>query len=156
MNLVVMSAVIVKRKWRNSVGRYGSPLPSPPLPSPPLPSPPLPSPPLPSPPLPSPPLPSPPLPSLPPLPLPPSLTSFSLQSLSREERKTEQVWRVFEKMEASAQRKRQQLLSEGSHDSDPLSSPTPLHPLSSRVLKDRHLSSSSSSRKAQLLPVGKM
>lgn len=76
-------------------------------------------------------------------------TVSMLQSLSREERKTEQVWRVFEKMEASAQRKRQHLLSEGSHDSDHLSSP-PLHPLGGgRGQKDRR--SSSSSRKAQML-----
>lgn len=61
---------------------------------------------------------------------------------------------MFEKLEAS-QRRRQQLLSEGSHESDPLSSPTPLHPLSSRILKDRR-SSSSSRSKAQILPSTKM
>ena len=79
------------------------------------------------------------------------------QSLSREERKTEQVWRVFEKLEAS--QRRRQLLSEGSHESDPLSSPTPgstPHPLTSRILKDRRASSSSSRSKAQLLPGVKM
>jgi len=47
-------------------------------------------------------------------------------------------------MEASA-RKRQQLLSEGSHESDFASDPSPIH------RKDRRLSSSSS-RKAQMLP----
>lgn len=48
-----------------------------------------------------------------------------MQSLSREERKTEQVWKLVEKMEASQQRKqRQQLLSEGSMESDPLGSPS--------------------------------
>lgn len=62
---------------------------------------------------------------------------------------------MFEKMEASAQRKRQQLMSEG--DSDTLSSPSTLHPsplLSHKQLKERR--SSTSSKKFQMMPGGKM
>ena len=57
------------------------------------------------------------------------------QSLSREERKTEQVWKLVEKMEASLQRKqRQQLLSEGSAESDPpIGSPSQLQPTSAHL-----------------------
>jgi hypothetical protein len=84
--------------------------------------------------------------------------------LSREERKTEQIWKLVEKMEASQQRKqRQQLLSEGSLESDPLSSPqnmtshlftsykaTP----TSAGAKERK--SSNNSRKTPLYPGSKM
>lgn len=76
---------------------------------------------------------------------------------SREERKTEAVWRMFEKMEAS-QRRRQQLHSEGSMDSDSLS-PSALHPpsllLAQRHSKERR-SSTTSAKKVQLLPGGKV
>ena len=45
---------------------------------------------------------------------------------SREERKNEAVWKVFEKMEASTSRRKNQLMSE---DSDPIpSSPIPTTP----------------------------
>ena len=73
---------------------------------------------------------------------------------SREERKTEAVWKMFEKMEASAQRKRQSLMSEG--DCDALPSPTTLHPPHLSRQSSSRRTSSSSSRKAHLLPRGKL
>ena len=76
---------------------------------------------------------------------------------SREERKTEAVMRMFQRMEASSQRKRRHLTSEGSADSDTLS-PSSLHPLtpSQRVAvatqRERRGSTGSTTRKPLLTP----
>eukprot|EP00731_Ephydatia_muelleri_P000538 Em0001g538a len=57
-------------------------------------------------------------------------------SQSREERKNEAVWKVFEKMEASSTRRKHQLMSE---DSDPLpSSPSIIPPTTPNVLDPKH------------------
>ena len=84
-----------------------------------------------------------------------TLTHIHTITQSREERKTLAVWRMFEKMEASAQRKRQQLMSEG--DSDTMSSPSTIHPSlfpSHKQQKERH--GSTSSKKFQMMPGSKL
>ncbi len=74
---------------------------------------------------------------------------YCVQSLTREERKTEQVWKMFEKMEASAQRKRQNLVSEGSADSAELVT-SPLLTCHAHTGRERR-TPSTGSRRTQLL-----
>lgn len=116
--------------------------------------------------------PSPPSPSSPPPSISPSYThkhtcTHSVNSgcllpphpQSREERKTEAVMKMFQRMEASSQRKRRHLTSEGSVDSDILS-PSTLHPHpltpSQRATTQRERRGSTNSRKSNTVPQSKM
>jgi hypothetical protein len=71
---------------------------------------------------------------------------------SREERKTEAVWKMFEKMEATHRRRQQHVVttSENNHDNGDLHSPSSFH--STPRVKER---TSSNGRKVQLLSSGK-
>ncbi|KAL5515516.1 hypothetical protein EMCRGX_G000692 [Ephydatia muelleri] len=74
-------------------------------------------------------------------------------SQSREERKNEAVWKVFEKMEASSTRRKHQLMSE---DSDPLpSSPSIIPPTTPNVLDPKHRRLSTGQRNS-MLPCGRV